>query len=285
MNAFLLGIASSLFGLLPVAGTDQGDVRSITVGSEFAQRMEALLASTTETDYQHTTAIDEDKGIVRCDCSGLIGFILRHDYPEAYLSLSGKQAPWRLRPLAVTYYETFVNAGANAKPSGPWLQVSQMKDVVPGDIVAWRKKTVKKGSTTGHVCMIAGYPTVLENGLVRVRIIDSTRSSKRTGFGSGVKTFLVDDAGKPIGYVNGSRSVKIQIAAGRLVPITAMGNPDDADFLSKDISKALALAKAKQLPARIILQDGQPQPVPWKIIPNRINFVVEDGKVIRVVRG
>ncbi len=52
---------------------------AVEPGSAFALRIGALLAATKVTSYQHETLIDEVNGIVRCDCSGLIGFVLCHD--------------------------------------------------------------------------------------------------------------------------------------------------------------------------------------------------------------
>lgn len=306
MSTFLFGIfytcatmsavAMSGATMSAVAGLAEDHSNDWARGALFAQRVEDLLAVTKETNYQHTTSIDEKKGIVRCDCSGLIGFVLRHEYPEAYVCLRGKQAQWRRRPLAVTFYETFLAAGQNAKAlgasqtglsqAGPWQQVVRMKDVVPGDIVAWRKQKLKQGSTTGHVCMVAGYPTELESGHVRVRIIDSTRNSERSGFGSGFKTFLVNEVGEPIGYINGTRITKLQVAAGRLAESTTTEvGSEEADFVGMDVAQAIVLAKDRNLTARIIRQDNEAELVPWKIKPTRLNFIVRHGKVIRVIRG
>lgn len=254
-------------------------------GSVFASRVEKLLAGTKQTSYQHTTKIDEENGTVHCDCSGLIGFVLRQEFPEAYLSLRGDESPWRLRPLAVTYYETFLEVGENSEQA-EWHQVKTLMDAVAGDVIAWRKPTIERGSTTGHVLMVAGQPKVVADGLVRVRIIDSTRNSTRQGFGEGFKTFTVNKSGKPTGYIVGKKQRTALIAIGRInrskEPTT---DPQDAKFVGKDIEAVNQIAKTLQLKTRIVRQNQTPKTVPWKIDPKRLNFVVEAGKVIRVLRG
>ncbi len=266
------------------------DEESVTAsrGAKFATQVEKLLAQTTETTYQHTTKIDEDVGSVHCDCSGLIGYMLRREYPEAYLCLRGEQSPWRKRPLAVTYYETLRSAPtpASASPTSQWTQIQRLKDVLPGDVIAWRKPMIDRGSTTGHVLMVAGRPKVTGNGTIRVRIIDSTRSSKRRGLGSGIKTFTIDSNGRATGVLVGSRRQPWMIAAGRLgEPKKAAREPKDARFIGMDLETAKTTAKNRDLSIRVIRNDGQPIMPGWKIAPQRLNFVVEDGKVVDVHRG
>lgn len=256
------------------------------LGSAFAARVEGLLAATKETSYQHLTSIDEEHGVVLCDCSGLIGYMLRQQFPEAYVSLRGDEAPWRNRPLAVTYYETFVAAGLQPDEPACWRKISMLRDVVPGDVIAWRKPTIHRESTTGHVLMVAGLPEVVEEGLVRVRIIDSTRSSTRRGFGDGFKTFTVNEAGEPTGYLVGKKRMPWMIAAGRMLdsPSTVI-IADDIDFIGKTISEATELAKERKMKWRIIRDQSVPNRVGWKIDTARLNFVIEDNKIVRVLRG
>ena len=184
-------------------------------GSAFASRIEELLATTNVTSYQHKTQIDEANGIVRCDCSGLIGYVLRRHFPSAYDALDGVEAPWRSRPLAVTFYETFHASNEDSRETA-WRQIHKLTNVVPGDLIAWRKTTLKKGSTTGHVLMVAGLPKIVGSGLVQIRTIDSTRNSERQGFGAAVRTFTINTAGEPTGYMIGDQRRVALIAIGRL---------------------------------------------------------------------
>lgn len=267
-------------------------------GSVFAERMEGVLGAMKETAYQHTTKIDLKNGSVKCDCSGLVGFMLRQDFPEAYLSLDGEESPWRKRPLSVTYYETFVAVG-DQDNRGPWQRVVKLMDAQPGDILAWRKKKIRQGSTTGHTCMIAGRPQLQPDGTVRVRLIDSTRSSYAndtrpagtTGVGAGIKTFIVSKAGEPAGYLVDDRRVTASIAIGRLTSLQPQLTKQksvlspDSSFIGLNIAAAERRAKAQKLDFRIIRRDGKPQPVKWKIQNVRLNFVIENDRVVRVIRG
>ena len=267
-------------------------------GSVFAERIEGVLSAMKETAYQHTTEIDLRNGSVKCDCSGLIGFMLRQDFPEAYLSLDGEESPWRKRPLSVTYYETFVAAG-DQNNRGPWRRVVKLMDAQPGDIMAWRKKKIRQGSTTGHTCMIAGRPQLQPDGTVRVRLIDSTRGSYAndtrptgtTGVGAGIKTFIVSKAGEPAGYFVDDRRVTARIAIGRIISLQPQltrqksALSPDSSFIGLNIAAAERRAKAQELDFRIIRRDGKPQPVKWKIQSVRLNFVIDNDRVVHVIRG
>ena len=295
MKLTMFTIASLLAFLIAaedVGGTEKKDGATKEPGAQFAARIETLLESLKETEYQHLTEIDESKGSVKCDCSGLVGFILRHEFPEAYVSLKGDEAQWRKRPVSVTYHETFMEAGETG--TGPWQQVTKLMDAVPGDVLAWRKKYLKAGSITGHTCMIAGKPEKLGDGKVRVRLIDSTRSPHKndtrpdgkTGMGAGYKTFVVDNKGKCVGYLVGKRLVKARIAVGRIVQATSdTSHANDVDFIGMSTTKAIERANQVGRSWRIIRKDGKPEPTKWLIRDERLNFVIENGKVIRVLRG
>ncbi len=277
--------------LEPVIG-EEANTTTTKPGVQFSARLESLFTSLKHTEYQHTTEIDEADGSVKCDCSGLVGFVLRQTYPEAYVSLRGVEAPWRTRPLAVTFYETFVSA--EVKPDGCWKRVKKITDALPGDVLAWRKIKLEAGSTTGHVCTIADQPEPFGEGMVRVRLIDSTRSPHENdsrgegenGMGSGYKTFLVDDDGQCVGYLRGKSRVTSMIAIGRLVQPTAKtSHADDSDYIGMTIDAAIELAKQRKRSCRIIRQDGKLHPIRMSIKDDRLNFVIENNQVIRVLRG
>lgn len=287
---------TSLLAFLVAAEGVRGTEKEVSArrepGAQFAARIETLLESLKETEYQHLTEIDESNGSVKCDCSGLVGFILRHEFPEAYVSLKGHEAQWRKRPVSATYYETFMAAGETG--SGPWRQVTRLMDAVPGDVLAWRKKSLKAGSTTGHTCMIAGKPENLGDGKVRVRLIDSTRAPHendtrpdgKTGLGAGFKTFVVDNNGACTGYLVGERHVKARVAIGRIVQATSdTAHANDVDYIGMSTTKAIERAKQVGRSWRIIRQNGKPQATKWLIQDERLNFVIEYGNVIRVLRG
>jgi len=271
-------------------------------GSQFAAHIEELLANMTETKYQGLTEIDEETGSLKCDCSGLIGHMLRHHFPEAYVSLDGEEAPWRKRPVAVTFYETFVVAEDDANLEGPWERVREMMDVRPGDILAWRKVTVEQGDSSGHVLMIAGFPEEERDDRIRVRVIDSTRGVHANdtraegilGVGAGDMWFTVDRDGEPNGfYVNEKSRLNTvsKVAIGRIVEAGVADisenqlDSEDLDYIRMKESAAMDLAKERGLESRVIVNDGEIFPVKMGLTNERVNFVIKRGRVVRVVRG
>jgi len=194
-------------------------------GSKMAMRLEAMLGKMESTQYQARTEIDEKKNSYKCDCSGLVCYLLRSDFPIAYQQLDGVESPWRARPFSVTFYETFIRAG-KTKVDG-WERINKLMEARPGDVLSWRKKKITKGVSTGHTLVIAGVPKMEKDGRVRVRVIDSTRKihaedsrpEGTNGVGAGIMWFEVDDVGAPVRlYVDGSgkRSQAMMIAIGRL---------------------------------------------------------------------
>lgn len=268
---------------------------------EFASRIQELLAATQETSYQHHTEIDEQNGVLHCDCSGFVGFLLRHEFPEHYVSLDGDEAPWRKRPVATTFYETFIAAGESNNHRVTWQRIPKMMNVLPGDVLAWRKKTIKRGSTTGHVCVIASTPVKQKDGTVRIQIIDSTSVPHENdtrpggnGVGTGERFFLVNSQGEPIGFLRRGRLERFSIAMGRMLDIvppedlsTELPATETSDFafIGLQMIEAVKLAEVQNLEWRIIRKDGRPTPVGWLIRDERLNFVIEKGKIVDLIRG
>lgn len=268
-------------------------------GSILVARLEKMLSGMKETAYQGATEINEATGSIKCDCSGLIGYVLRELYPEAYLSLRGMEAPWRIRPQSVTFYETFV-AAAESKGNGRWKYIEKLSDLQPGDVLAWRTETIEEGKPSGHVAMVASEPVVEKDGRVRLRVIDSTRgrhsNDTRTeatlGVGSGDMYFVEDQSGRPTGFYvrDGGPLSQHAFAFARVVDledqiITDADLPDDADFIGLKLDEAKALAEKRKIESRVIDEDGQISPVAIRLTIQRINFVVRSGKVIRALRG
>lgn len=59
---------------------------------------------------------------------------------------------------------------------------------------------------------------------------------------------------------------------------------DDA-YIGQTADAAATLAKERKLISRIISVDGQPRPATKDYRPDRVNFEVEQGKVVKVSRG
>jgi hypothetical protein len=188
---------------------------------------ERILKSIKTTKYKHTTDIDEDKGVYYCDCSGFVGYVLNQTVAKD--NPKGPLADGKKRPLAMHYEKTFEAAPSKAE-SGGWQRIERLTDARPGDIIAWRHEVPKPGNT-GHVVIVGERPKVDDDGLVRVVVIDSTtkpqvddtRAAGTSGIGRGTMWFKVDDEGRPIAYLRGSKKIEPKseaISIGRALPTT-----------------------------------------------------------------
>jgi hypothetical protein len=61
--------------------------------------------------------------------------------------------------------------------------------------------------------------------------------------------------------------------------------PSDEAFIGRTAEAAAALAKEQGLLSRIVSVDGQLRPTTKDYRPNRVNFEIEKGKVVKVSRG
>lgn len=70
-------------------------------------------------------------------------------------------------------------------------------------------------------------------------------------------------------------------------PVVDKGGDADTDdaFIGQAVDAAAALAKERKLISRIISVDGQPRPATKDYRPDRVNFEIEQGKVVKVSRG
>jgi hypothetical protein len=188
---------------------DGGDASAIATGSsllaeEAAREVTAMISST----YQHTTFVDESKGLFDYDCSGFVDYALAQAVPDALETLKTATEP---RPLAKDF-ETFF-AGLTTS-TGRWHAVARAMDLVPGDVVAWLKPADVTSSNTGHVMIVRELPTLNTKNTVEtewlVPITDSTESphgpsdsrtaTGATGLGTGTIGLVVDATGAPIEY-------------------------------------------------------------------------------------
>ncbi|MDA7674596.1 hypothetical protein N8704_01830 [bacterium] len=178
-------------------------------------------------------------------------------------------------------------------------EITKVSDLLPGDILAWKSLKIVKGKSTGHVLMIASNPKLDKNGLYLVRIIDSTtglhandsRTKHSPGLGSGNIWLSADKEGNLNGFksnLHRSLNLKNTIAAGRIVPLSGPASPankGDQAYLDITPEAARVLAKKQGLKCRIISQDGKTFSVPRKTEKSCLNFIIENNKVIRLIRG
>jgi hypothetical protein len=185
------------------AGADAPTTSGAALLAEEAHReLTAMISST----YQHTTFVDESKGIFDYDCSGFVDYALARVLPDALTTLQTATEP---RPLAKDF-ETFF-AGVTTS-SGRWTSVARAIDLVPGDIVAWLKPLDVTSSNTGHVMIVRELPTKnpKDASEILVPITDSTETphgptdsrtaTGATGLGTGTIGLLVDATGAPQQY-------------------------------------------------------------------------------------
>jgi len=125
----------------------------------------------------------------------------------------------------VTFHETFVRASEEKVPG--WSRVRNFTEIIPGDLIAWRKDEVVRGESTGHVLLAISTPVRDPDGRYHVRVLDSTsrphaddtRGPDGNGVGEGTMWFSVDGNFEPASYFVNEHSKPgkpKQIAVGRL---------------------------------------------------------------------
>lgn len=194
--------------------------------SPLTARAHRMLESMKETSYQHTTKIDEAAGEYHCDCSGLVGYLLRKDLPEHFRAIRFPEKS--KRPRAVHFTDHFLSAPTMAEKDTLWLRVERLVDARAGDLIAWKKDPQPETGSTGHVVLVDGSPLRVAENLYSVVIIDSTtsphledtRKPGTGGVGRGTLFIRTDDAGRPVSRSHKSEKgpfVKFPMAIGRPV--------------------------------------------------------------------
>ncbi len=208
---------------LPAKDNEKSDAPANAATRKISDEARRILGSIQTTKYKHRTDINEAKGQYYCDCSGFVGYVLNRTVGK-----HDRQGPLHngdRRPVAMEYAKLFAAAPTKANGRNRWQHIVRLADTRPGDIIAWRHDKPMPGNT-GHVVIVDEQPVIEQDGLVRVVVIDSTTlpwqdsSGAKHGSGVGRRTmwFTVDDMGRPVGYVRGSRSARPkdeQIAIGR----------------------------------------------------------------------
>lgn len=69
-------------------------------------------------------------------------------------------------------------------------------------------------------------------------------------------------------------------------PVQKGESPDsDAAFTGLSQAEGEALAKERKLISRVVMVDGQPKPATRDYRPDRVNFEIEQGRIVRTSRG
>jgi hypothetical protein len=163
-----------------------------------------MFSNIKSTGYVHPPYTDDDAaGIYRFDCLGFVDHVLMNATPSAYREI-GKG----VNPSIESYAAAFNKLDTKSSVALTGMKVEHPLDLQPGDICLWLKPNTLD---TGHMWIIAGKPRVNPKRAdeVLVRIFDSTGtvhssdsrtgSAYKTGLGSGILGFMVDNAGSPTG--------------------------------------------------------------------------------------
>jgi hypothetical protein len=205
----------------------------LSLSDQVASQAEFIVNNLLQTDYQHVSKIDVDRGVYDCDCNGFVSFVLERAAPGHYASIP--KEPTQLRPRAFEYYVFFQSL--TTESANGWRRIDLLKDTRRGDIVAWRFPDIEKGHDTGHVLVAAETPAVDDLGAFRLRVYDSaaqphfddTRAGDdalfSTGVGSGFINFEVDDMGRPVAFqfAPADGFTTLPIAIGRIEPLPDEG--------------------------------------------------------------
>src|SRR4051812_808643 len=218
MRVVLILLTSAACAIVKGREPSRNEGAANAPGRAIQAEAERILGRIQLTEYRHETAIDENKGEYYCDCSGFVGYVLNRTVAKD--DPAGPLGNKKHRPLAMDYENAFEAAPEKVAGEARWQKVGRVADARPGDVIAWRHEVPKPGNT-GHVVIVDSVPVVEKDGLVSVVVIDSTtlswtdESGAKRGSGVGRRTmwFKVDEAGRPTGYVRGTRTAKAKIEA------------------------------------------------------------------------
>jgi hypothetical protein len=95
--------------------------------------------------------------------------------------------------------------------------------------------------------------------------------------------------GQKWNYSDGYKSITVEELDKLLTGATEVYSSSrpftEKSFIGLNLKDAQALAKKNNLPSRVVEIDGKPQMVTRDMRPERFNFAIKDGKVIRVTKG
>lgn len=138
-----------------------------------------------------------DSGTYRGDCSGLILTLLEQHEPALLLQLCQE---YRSRPKAFEIYDWFKQA-----PQTVTLKYT-LADVVPGDLIMWRKVKPPKSGDTGHLAVVIEIGEA-HNQRLSIKVMDASKQAHddddraRPGVACGWMQLTADEQGVVNGYI------------------------------------------------------------------------------------
>lgn len=144
-----------------------------TAARAIYDRSAYIMGNMRQTSYalRVNKVVDDDAGIYRYDCSGLVGMIILNPVePGRCAELNGqpcKDDTGGQRPMADTFYDfalTLPYADTPECGGRRWCRVRTMMELRPGDTIAakydeqWRLAHSADTTSTGHVMLVWGSP-------------------------------------------------------------------------------------------------------------------------------
>jgi hypothetical protein len=200
---------------------------------KLAAQAQFIVNNLLQTDYQHEDNINLAEGVLDCDCSEFVGFVLDGLAPDQYGLIPHESG--QPRPRAFEYHRFF--AALAAASSAGWSMINSLKDARRGDIIAWEFPDLQPAEDTGHVFFVSATPGVDDSGIFWVRVCDSAAQAHfddtrgdgpeqfPNGVGSGFIKFQVDASGAPIAFLFAPSDnpdpqfTSLLIALGRAEPL------------------------------------------------------------------
>lgn len=178
-------------------------------GERVMLRISRIEQTLRESEYSHTTQVDEQRGSYRFDCSGMVSWVLRRAARRAHAAVLGQSSGGR--PLARDFYWS-IQRTRPGRDSYGWRRVARVGEAQPGDVIAWLKPQIVRSTNTGHVAFVIEPPRPVPGApnayLLRIADAssyqhqdDSRTETGRTGYGTGTILVLADpDTGAPSAY-------------------------------------------------------------------------------------
>lgn len=151
-----------------------------------------ILENIVDNSYSSENYIEEQKGIYRTNCSGIIIHLLKKN---------GISLPFK---KAYEYFDFFKNSD--------YQKIERIDDLAPGDLIIWRKNNIPKKGTTGHMALCVGHiDKTSDRGTIRVfdcvKMKHDNDTRRENGIGLGDLVLLHED-GVANGFIWSSESSK-----------------------------------------------------------------------------
>jgi hypothetical protein len=205
----VVGVAAPAFATTTPANIPNSmrDYAASTGARKLLVRADEALNAITYTEYRSTSKSWSDAtGVYKTDCTGYLNRMMEDAVPVAYDEL---RAYRKVNvPQAVDYYY-MIRSMAIGDTRGRWRRATKFKYAKPGDLLVWRYKETKSGST-GHAVIVVDLPVrdTRWSNVYRVRVSDSARSGHTkdnrggdgSGVGAGYMLVKVNSEGQPTDY-------------------------------------------------------------------------------------